>query len=146
MVTDTDFLDQHFSTGVGQYDAHWDLIQAEWYMSANKIEKKESPNVGFEIQKTKNKSSLYYPNMRNLDKQLSISFYVSSEKGGTIEIYAGKDEQELLGVCVVPGNGFFDTYQNLSCKLDKASSEDLTLVFKGKGKDIMHLDWFKFSN
>ena len=31
IVTDTDFLNQHFATGVGHYDAGWSKIEAEWF-------------------------------------------------------------------------------------------------------------------
>ena len=56
-------------------------------MKADKIEKKESPNDGFEIQSIQDGGSLYFPNMHDLELQKSISFHVSSiTKRGIIEV------------------------------------------------------------
>lgn len=50
IVTDTDFLNQHFATGVGHYDAGWSKIEAEWfYEKANFISKHSSIDGGFEL-------------------------------------------------------------------------------------------------
>lgn len=144
MVTDTDFLDMHFATGVGQYDADWGKIEAEWYMKAEGVAKRESPNGGFEIQQMGKGAFLLYPNMKNIDNKSSITFHVASLKGGTIEVFSGSDEAQLIGKCKVPTTGSWTSYQDVKCDLKKASGEDLVIKFKGKGDDILHLDYFKF--
>lgn len=144
MVSDVDFLNKHFENGVGQYDANWDKIESEWYMKAEGIEKRENPNGGFEIQNITKESLLVYPNMRNLGDKSQIIFSVSSLKGGTIEVYAGENNLQLIGTCKVPKTGSWAEYMKVSCDLEKSESEDLVLKFKGKGSDIMHLDCFKF--
>jgi hypothetical protein len=52
MVDDVAFLDAHGPYGVGQYDASWERIEAEWFMSAatdgvKKVEK--HPGGGFAV-------------------------------------------------------------------------------------------------
>lgn len=80
-MSDVDYLDTHFATGVGQNDAEWDYIQAEWYMKSSGIEKRECPLGGFEMQEIKNGATLLYPNMANLQEQKSIQFHVVSSSG-----------------------------------------------------------------
>ena len=144
MVSDTDFLDKHFKTGVGQYDALWDKIEAEWFMAAEGISKKESPTGGFEIQEVQNNAYLYFPNLKNLDKTSEISFSVSSLKGGTIEIRDGKLDGKLLGECQLRKTGSWENYKLFSCKLEKAETENIYIKFTVNHEDICHLDWFKF--
>lgn len=145
MVTDTDFLEQHFATGVGQYDANWETIEAEWYMKSGEATKRECPNGGFEIQQISKRTSLYYPNMNNLDKKSSLSFCVSSLRGGTIEVYSGDNKPLLIGKCSVPSTGAWTSYQDVVCPINSSNSQQLLIKFKGRGDDIMHLDSFKFN-
>jgi len=146
MVTDTAFLKHHFSTGVGQYDANWNKIEAEWYMAATGNEKRECPKGGFEIQKVQPKSSLYYPQVKNMEYMQQISFFVSSVQGGQILVYADNCSKKLLGMVKVPKSGGWAHYQRISCKLKNLKGVNaIYLVFDGKSKDTVHLDWFAFS-
>lgn len=147
MVDDVNFLKKHFATGIGRYDANWDMIEAEWYMKADKVEKKESPNGGFEIQQVKNKATLSYPNIENLTDKKSIAFYISSLKRGKIEVREKDANGKLLGSCKIPKTGDWNSYQEVSCDLSNLSDvTDICLVFKGRKSDIMYLDWFKFED
>lgn len=147
MVDDVNFLDKHFDKGVGQYDANWDKIEAEWFMKAENVEKKESPNGGFEIQHIKNNAILYYPNMNNMDKQNSINFHVSSENSGIIEIRTNNAKGILLGTCKVPKTGGWKSYKTISCNLANSQKvEDISIHFIGDSNDILHLDWFSFNS
>lgn len=145
MITDTGFLAAHFETGVGQYDATWEKIEAEWYMAASKVDKKECPRGGFEIQAIKNNGFLYYPNIKNLKNCKSVTFSVSSMNSGTLEIRSGNTKGKLLGTCKITTTGSWKKYRTESCKLTNFdSSDNVCIVFKGKSNDICHLDYFQF--
>lgn len=143
MVTDVDFLDQHFATGVGQYDTNWDKIEAEWYMKSEGVTKKESPNGGFEIQEISKGASLHYPNMKGLSEKSSITLHVSSLRGGTIEIYSAAENSIMLGKCEIPSTGSYETYIDVKCSIKPAIDDNLVIKFNGEGEDIIHLDYFK---
>ncbi|WP_418262536.1 family 43 glycosylhydrolase [Flavobacterium faecale] len=146
MVDDVDYLEAHFATGVGQYDANWDFIQAEWYMKALGLEKKECPLGGFEIQKIQNNGTLVYPNIKNLEKKKSINFYLSSKNGGIIEVHDKSANGKLLGTSKIPKTGNWSSYQNLNCTLNNLKDvKDICIVFKGDTADIAHLDRFQFN-
>ncbi|GAL72690.1 carbohydrate-binding protein [Jejuia pallidilutea] len=147
MITDTNFLDAHFSTGVGQYDANWDKIESEWYMVAENIEKKESPNGGFEIQNITQKSYLLFPNVYYINDKRSITFYVSSLEGAIIEIRANNSKGKVLASCNIPKTGGWNNYQPIKCNLNNTNGvKDVYITFKGSGNDLLHLDWFLFNN
>ncbi len=147
MLDDVDFLEKHFSTGVGQYDASWDKIEAEWYMAATDIRKKEKLDGGFEIQKIKNSSSLFFPKIKNLEAVTTVSFRVSSLTGGTIEVRSDDAKGQILATANVPKTGEFNAYQTIESKIKTSKGiKDIYLTFKGKGDDILHLDWFRFGN
>ncbi|MDW5288140.1 family 43 glycosylhydrolase [Formosa sp. PL04] len=145
MVDDTNFLKKHFATGVGRYDSNWDKIEAEWFMESQNLEKKESPNGGFEIQNVQNNAKLYFPNVSNLSDKKAIEFQVSSESEGTIKIYNKKEKGKLLGTCRITNTGGFLTYKTFTCDLNNLNNvKNISIVFEGKGADILHLDGFKF--
>ena len=55
LVTDTEFLDKHFSNGMGQYNASWSKIEAEWfYEISGDIQKKGTKKDGFVLSNIKN--------------------------------------------------------------------------------------------
>lgn len=104
MVTDTDFLRQHFATGVGQYDAGWKMIQAEWYMKADGVTKRESPNGGFEVRSVRDGGYLCFPNVVNLAKQKSITLRVVGQRRddrSSSQRFAGK----VIGFLLDPADG-----------------------------------------
>lgn len=146
MVSDTEFLDSHFENGVGQYDVKWDKIQAEWYMAATMVEKKESPNGGFEVTNAKKEASLYFPNINNLEKVSSITFFASSVSDGTIEVYADGEDGKLLGACKLPNTGGREKYKEIKCNFENTKGmENLYLRFVGDVENMLHLDWFTFN-
>lgn len=146
MVSDVNFLDKHFATGVGQYDANWPTIEAEWYMKADNMEKKECPLGGFELQNIQDGASLNFPNIANLDQQKSIRFHLASANGGTIIVRADTPDGRILGKAKVKSTGDWSTYAYISCSLDKtAGVKGIYLDFQGEGDDILHLDKVSFS-
>ncbi len=145
MVDDIDFLEKHYTTGVGQYDANWESIEAEWYMGANNVSKLECPNGGFEIQQILNNGHLFFPNIENLSSKRKILFHVATVRGGTIEVHANSKDGKMLGTCEVPVTGQWTDYKDVACEITPAEDKaDLYFVFKGKSGDLFHLDRFSF--
>lgn len=145
MVDDVGFLDEHFATGVGKYDASWDKIEAEWYMAADNVEKRENGKGGFEIQQIKHGAYLYYPNVENIDKAASITFNMSSDMGGTIEVRADSLTGAVLGTVEIPHAEGWKNYKTVNIPLSKTKEvKDVYLIFKGVGGNLFSLDWFKF--
>ncbi len=133
--------------GVGQFDAGWDPIQAEWYFEASDDITKGQNENGFEIKNLSNNSYLNYPNVKNMAPNTSISFYASSANStaGTIEVHQDSTTGPLLGSCAVPKTGSWTTYQTVICNLNNsAGTKNLFFVFKGIGTKLLRLDWFKF--
>ncbi len=140
-----DFI-SNANLGVGQYDATWDKIQAEWYFAASDGLQKRENESGFEIREITNKSYLHFPKVQNLSSNPVLAFHMSSanDKGGKVEVREGNPKGKLLGSCKVPNTGSWTNYQTISCELKGSSAiTDLYLVFKGKGDEILRLDWFK---
>lgn len=146
MVADEQFLEKHFSAGVGQYDANWDKIEAEWYFRKSElVSKKESLAGGFEMRVLSERSFLFYPNVRNIPANATIGFHVSSVSAGcSIEVRDGSETGAILGTCTVPHTGGWDQFRNLSCSLhNQPGRHSLCLTFKGQAEELVRLDWFK---
>ena len=133
--------------GVGQYDAQWNKIEAEWFMAAHNCSKKENPRLGFDVSDIRDGSYLYYPKIRNIPKNASIHFYASPITETTIEIRSKSIDGPLLGTCVLtPGFLAWKGYRSFStCLINNGGEEDIYLVFRGKGDALVHLDWFSFA-
>ena len=150
MVDDLNFIQsgKYYSTGVGNYSANWDTIQAEWYFNKSiSVLKKDCPNGGFEIQNLTNNSFLNFPSIKDLKANAIINFNVSSARGsGKIEVREDSPSGILLGTCNIPKTGSFTSYQIASCMLkNTAKATNLFFVFKGGKGELTRLDWFNFS-
>lgn len=151
MISDANFIQagKYFATGVGNYSAKWDKIEAEWYFKkSEKAVKRESPNGGFEIQNLTNNAELHFPSIKDLPANATINFSVSSTGNkGKIEIHEGSSTGKLIGTCTISNTGSLKTYQTISCKLKNArGTNSLYFVFKVENKEFARLDWFNFSN
>jgi arabinoxylan arabinofuranohydrolase len=154
MVDDLNFLQatavakegKYFKTGVGNYDASWEKIEAEWYFKKEgALVKRESPTGGFEIRNIHNNDYLAFPNIKSLTANSTINFRVSPihPKGGTIEIHQDSETGPMLGKCKIPGSEALSGYKTVSCKLkNEAGIANLYLVFKGRNDELLRLDWF----
>ncbi len=148
MVDDVDYLEKHGDVGTGQYDANWDKIEAEWYMAASKVQKKENaPSKGFSIQEIQNGGYLYFPNIKNIELNSQIVFSVASLNSGVIEVRKGSVTGPLVGACEVKSTGAWDKYQDVNCKVNGlAGTQNLYFVFKGGSGNLFHIDSFAFRN
>jgi beta-xylosidase len=145
MITDTNFLDAHFSTGVGQYEATWDKIEAEWYMASKNVSKKENTasSNGFDVEQEQLGGYLFFPNVYQLSNVKSVLCSVLSPKGGVIEIRSGNENGNLLGEINISAGS--EDFKNYSAKLSKLNEvENIYLIFKGKEENGIAIDWFKF--
>ena len=144
-IADNPFIEKS-PLGVGQYDAHWVKIQAEWYFAASDgVEQRENA-TGFEMRNLTNGAWLAYPRFRNLKQNATLYFWVASANSarGKIEVHRDSANGPELGQCRVPATGGFDNYRMVSCPLtNRAGTGNLCLVFKGGGGELLRLDWFK---
>jgi hypothetical protein len=146
-IADDTFIEQS-TLGVGQYDATWSKIEAEWYFAASRDGKAEGGSR-FEIRNITNDMYLNFPNFKNLETNTSFRFMASSANpdGATIEIRQDGPAGPLLGVCTVPNTGSWTTYQTVSAVLTNgAGTLNIYFVFKGSGTELMRLDWFNTSS
>ncbi len=156
MVDDVNFLQKtavaeegkYYKTGVGNYDANWEKIEAEWFFKREgALKKRECPEGGFEIQNIQDGDYLNFPNIKNLKSETTINFLISSinKTAGKIEIHEGSENGNLLGTCDIENTGSFSRYKTLSCALSNTSeTANLFFVFKGGKGEIMRLDSFSF--
>ncbi len=130
--------------GVGQYDATQLKIQAEDFFALEKGEVRDGPDGGFEVRGLTEGSYLLYPNVKNLEKNASLSLQVAATAGGgVIEIRDHSSKGTLLGTCTVPDTG--DQFKKMICTLDNAAgTKDICLVVKTKASEKMRLDWLSF--
>ena len=143
IVTD-DFIGKS-PLGVGQYDPTWLRTEAEWYFAASDgLDKREIPG-GFEIRGITDGSWLRFPKVQQMSEGMSLNIRVSSgsSDGGTIEVRQDDPDGPLLGSVTVPDTGGWEAYRTVTTTLkNKAGTQDLCFVFKGKGKELMRLDWW----
>jgi len=138
--------------GVGQYDARWGKIQAEWFFAASDGLSVSENASGFEVRGISNGSYLIYPKFKHFAENPRLTFCVSfadvrkEYTVGTIEIRQNSHRGRLLGKCKIKSVSDRNTNNVFSCKLKLQPQEtDICLVFKGKGGGLMRLDWFEFT-
>ncbi|PQJ72649.1 family 43 glycosylhydrolase [Polaribacter butkevichii] len=146
IVTDTQFLDAHFKNGVGQYDASWNVIEAEWfYEKSSEIEKKGTLEKGFLLTNIQNKSWVRFANI-NLNKQSKIEFTVKNIQGkGELEIRDGSLNGKLLGSVFINSLNQKKETQKIVSTIKKIKGKrDLYFKFIGDHNFYLELDSFKF--
>jgi hypothetical protein len=145
IVTDTKFLDKHFKNGVGQYDASWDKIEAEWfYEKSSEIEKKGTLAKGFKLTNIGDKSFVKFANV-NFNEQSKIAVSLKNIQGkGILEIREGNINGKILG-CVKIKSSKEEELKVLSTSIRKIlGKKDIYLKFKGNKKFRLELDFFRF--
>lgn len=145
--TDTKFLDKHLSIGVGQYDATWDKIEAEWYSEVpNGIVKRKTSDDGVELSNIKNGAWVRFANM-NFSKSFNrLNAFVScSNKGGLIEFRADSLSGPILGSVLVPKFNSSKQSLTLSGAISPTRGiRDVYLRFVGSSDAEISLDYFFF--
>lgn len=149
IVTDTKFLDDHFSTGVGQYDASWERIEAEWYYEkSEEIKKQNSADGGFELTNIENGSWIRFANVNFGEATNTFSALVSDISGqGNIEIRLDTLSGPLVGKVFLPKIYEENTQMTVSCDLENiVGKHDVYLRFKGQGRSLLNIDCFQFES
>jgi len=128
--------------GVGEYDANH-VIQAEDYFKASGISKKEVDNGGFAIGNIENNDYLVFPNVNGLSGKSAIELQVAKNKKAAIEIRKDSPKGELMAICKVDEVKSAKGFETIRCNLPQmGDKQNLCLVFKGKGKQIIQIDSF----
>lgn len=144
MVDDTLVLSKHFETGVGQYSASWDKIEAEWFMSGDKIKKGENAD-GFEVSVCNANGYLSFPNMYDVSENATFVVKLNPHVGGKLEIRSGAIDGRLLGTIDIKAETSKNYFEYRQVLKNKSGRYNLFLVFKGEsGKNLFSIDWFKF--
>lgn len=134
--------------GVGQYQAGWNRIEAEWYMSASGVEKVENSRFGFELGEMVDGSNVLFPKVHGIPQNARMAFYAACNSAGcSIEVHEKEPDGPILGECRLDPTGTFEWmgYRTFLCTLENTGgTKDLCFVFRGDGKDFLRLDWFRF--
>ncbi|MBJ2175896.1 family 43 glycosylhydrolase [Aureibaculum sp. A20] len=145
IVTDTNFLDKHFSNGVGQYNASWKKIEAEWYYEkSSNIKKRGLMNKGFRLTNIKDGSWIRYAEMLFENENYEFQLQLNSVRGkGYLEIRQGNLSGQILGRISIESDNLQKKYilNNINCLKGKT---DLYLTFKGTEDFNVELDYFNF--
>jgi hypothetical protein len=117
MEDDWNFLDAHGPTGVGQYDATWAQIEAEWFMVGTHVDKLQinnaanNTNAAFAVQFNNGSSTLVFPNVANLPIRGTMTMKLTPRADrtgadGVLAVYAqatGGLQGPLLASCSLTG-------------------------------------------
>ena len=100
-------MDRHGATGVGQYDATWPRIEAEWYTSlSGPVEKVEdggaSINTSFAVQFNGPLGRIVFPNLANFPASGLLVVGGSGLGGGTIVMTSDSSGETVLAMCHWP--------------------------------------------
>lgn len=136
--------------GVGQYDANWNKIEAEWFMSADGAETTENASGGFDVTILADGASLHYPRIRSLPSGAALWLYLANPGVNpcTVEARIGGPSGTIIGKVEIPSTFAHGVcaYDVFRCDLhDTPSTLDLCLVFHGEGQPLLNLDWLKFA-
>ena len=149
MVDDWRFLDRHGRTGVGQYDATWNKIEAEWYMQStdcvkyqsdmdrpgsnlnrlnryvNELHNSQQPE--FAVNFLGATSTLTFPKVSNMPQRgtLTLSFSRPPSNGYMKVFGSAADEGQLFASCRLQ-----DIIHNTTCPFERASGLSGDLQFR----------------
>lgn len=149
IVTDTNFLDQHFANGVGQYNASWKKIEAEWFYekSSEEILKTGNKKNGFILSNIKNGDWIKYANVTFDEKYQKIITNLTFEgKKGTLEIRTKSPKGKCIGKLKLNQKNQSKFFQKMEFKINNSIEKtDVYFVFTSNdNRSTLQLDWIKF--
>lgn len=148
IVTDIKFLDQHFKNGVGQYNASWEKIEAEWFYekSSEEILKTGNKEKGFTLSNIKNRDWIKFANVTFDKKYQKIIANLTFEgKKGTVEIRTKSPEGKCIGKLKLTTENQSKVLQKIEFKINNnIEKTDIYIVFKTEKGSLLKLDWVKF--
>ena len=128
-------------TSVGEYDANKGKIEAEDYFKASGISKKMNADGGFSVANIDGGDFLIFPNIKGLDQKSKIEMNLSNVKNSTIEIRDGSPSGKKLASYKLKKSV---KKTNINFEITTLNNTlDLCFVFKGKGDELVHFDWFR---
>lgn len=135
--------------GVGQYDADWNRIEAEWYMQGTNVEKVENDTLfGFSVACTRH-AVLRYPKIRGLKDKVGLVLCGCCAGRAAVEIRVGNESGRLLGKIdydTPNGRFWFNSMTDRFFRFDAPLPDETDLCFvitPEKGSEY-RLDWFHF--
>jgi len=123
----------------------FDIIEAEDYndYSSSTIEKIGTGNGGSGVGYIENGNNLVFKNVDFGSGASSFKALVAGESNTDIQLRLGSPTGTLLGTLSVESTGDWNTYEEQSCNINKATGvNDLYLVFSGP----VNIDWFTFGS
>ena len=136
--------------GVGKYDADWNRIEAEWFMSSENARKVENKDLsGFSVACSE-RAVLKYPKIRHLSDKIGFCFNGNCVgTGGTAELREGDENGRLLGTIEYKARGSWYSWRNRIngvVHFDEPLPEemDLCLVLRPDAGTQLHIDFFHF--
>ncbi|WP_418263698.1 family 43 glycosylhydrolase [Flavobacterium faecale] len=147
IVTDVDFLDKHFNNGVGQYNASWDKIEAEWFYEISEgISKQGTKTKGFVLSNIKDGDYIKFANV-TFDSIYAkfIARLALNGKKGSLEVRTDSPKGNCIGKVRIPTKDESVNFQDISCKIDNVTGKrDIYIVFKGNKESALQIDWLQF--
>jgi hypothetical protein len=136
-------------SGVGQYNASWPRIEAEWYMAGSGTEKLEMKAGGFAVRFLASGSYLAFPNTHAIPARATLALHVLDYGSGQrIEMHQHSATGPLVANCTTNGaGGGVDlnetnaTATTVNCTMQCAgSTADLYLVVAARAHQNLILD------
>ena len=123
--------------GVGQYNANWDRIEAEWFFDRHEAEKEERKDGGFQVKLKEDGSWICFPYVCHMAAGMKIRVGYSAKAENTaLEIRENAPDGALLGtIPLVPGE------DALACGRLENTEGHHNLYLVARGGEV-ELDWF----
>ncbi len=132
--------------GVGQYNANWNKIEAEWFFAMpDGPVKTETQNGGFEISNLRNGDYLCFPNIDNCKDEAVLKLrYACSGKGGKVIIREDNEKGKKIGQMKFGTTDSWNEYGTIAIQLKNRNKKNsIALVFEGKSSDeLIRVDSF----
>lgn len=135
--------------GVGQYDANWPKIEAEWYMATNKgVKKAENTTGNFDVCNLQDGDFLNFPNIKNTPRNavIELTYSCGNTGGGKVSVRGWKANGPELGSTSIEPTGSWNSYKTIRIPLglNPEGTVSLSFVFLGnQGEELIRVDAFK---
>lgn len=134
-------------TFTNQLVSAFNQIEAENYSSMSGVQNETCSEGGQEVGYINNGDYTVYNNVDFGNGAATFNARVASATaGGNIEIRLDSPTGTLLGTCVVPKTGGWQTWATKSCNVSGATGvHNLYLKYTGGSGYLFNINWFKFS-
>jgi xylan 1,4-beta-xylosidase len=145
---DVDYFRLNDETGAGVTAiSAFKKIEAESYSGQSGVQTENCSEGGSDVEYIENGDYIIYKNMDFETGAASFQARVSSAtQGGSIELRLDSIDGPLVGTCLVPESGDWQTWTTTKCDVSGAKGvHDLYLKFIGGSSYLFNLNWWKFS-